>query len=430
VAGGRVLIGTNNEPPRDSRNPGDRGVLLCLDEKDGKVLWHLAVPKQDDFNDWPRVGIVSPPTVDGDRVYVLSNRGEVLCLDLNGQIDGNDGPFRDEGRHMVPRGEPALEVRKDHADIIWIYDMVSELGVTTHDQTHGSVLLHGDFLYVPTSNGVDGSHKLIPAPDAPSLIVLEKKSGRLVATDGANIGPQIVHCMWSSPSLGKVGGRELVFFGGSNAICYAFEALTSLPPDSRVRTLKEVWRFDCDPAGPRGDLPKYQDNLRVGPSTIIGMPVFHRGRVYVAAGGDVWHGKLNCWMKCIDATKTGDITASGEVWSSPLKRHSMSTPSIHEGLVYIADCGRQVSCLDAQTGQVYWVHRASGDFWGSTLVADDKIYVGSRRGDFWILATGKEYRVLDKVQIRGSVNATPTAANGVLYVATMHHLYAIRRETK
>jgi outer membrane protein assembly factor BamB len=45
VAGGRVYIGTNNGEPRDPRHQGDRGVLMCFDERDGKLLWQLVVPK-------------------------------------------------------------------------------------------------------------------------------------------------------------------------------------------------------------------------------------------------------------------------------------------------------------------------------------------------------------------------------------------------
>ena len=59
------------------------------------------------------------------------------------------------------------------------------------------------------------------------------------------------------------------------------------------------------------------------------MPVFHSGRIYVEAGGDVWHGKRQVWLKSIDATQTGDVTGTGQVWSQPLEKHSMSTPSIH-----------------------------------------------------------------------------------------------------
>src|SRR4030042_133793 len=103
-ARGKVLIGTNNEPPPDPRHKGDRGVLLCLDEKDGSLCWQLVLPKFEPmlYRDWPRSGLCSPATVEEEKVYIVTNRGEVVCLDLNGQADGNDGPYRDEGRLMAP----------------------------------------------------------------------------------------------------------------------------------------------------------------------------------------------------------------------------------------------------------------------------------------------------------------------------------------
>jgi outer membrane protein assembly factor BamB len=246
-----------------------------------------------------------------------------------------------------------------------------------------------------------------------------------------------------------VNGRELIFFGAGNAICYAFEPVlllsNSLPLGGRagegvkptntqstgadVPALKKVWQYDCDPGSPRGELTVYQGNRRSGPSTITGMPVFHNGRLYVTAGGDLWHGKLECYLHAIDASGAGDITKSGRLWAAPLKRHCMSTPSIHEGLAYIADCGRQVSCIDIETGAPVWVHKADGDIWSSTLVADGKVYVGSLRGDFWILAAGREYKVLARIDLGEPVHATPTAANGTLYVGTMHRLLAIRDST-
>ncbi|MEX0613871.1 MAG: PQQ-binding-like beta-propeller repeat protein, partial [Pirellulales bacterium] len=62
--------------------------------------------------------------------------------------------------------------------------------------------------------------------------------------------------------------------------------------------------------------------------------------------------------------------------------------------------------------------------WGSTLDPDGKVYVGSIRGDFWILAAGREYKVLSRVDLGDPIHATPTAANGALYVATMRRLFA------
>src|SRR4051794_24690885 len=92
VAGGRVFVGTNNESPRDPDVKGDRGVLMCFDEKTGKLNWQLAVPKlgTGKISDWEYLGLCSSPSVVGDKVYIVTNRNEVMCLDANGQANGND----------------------------------------------------------------------------------------------------------------------------------------------------------------------------------------------------------------------------------------------------------------------------------------------------------------------------------------------------
>ena len=45
------------------------------------------------------------------------------------------------------------------AKVIWRYDLINELRVSPHDSASCSVLIHGDVLYVGTSNGVDKSHE-------------------------------------------------------------------------------------------------------------------------------------------------------------------------------------------------------------------------------------------------------------------------------
>ena len=437
VAGGRVFIGTNNNNPRDPRHQGDRGVLLCLDEKDGSFCWQLVVPKMgtDPYLDWPRAGIVSPATVEGDRVYIVSNRGEVMCLDLNGQNNGNDGPYEDEGKNMTPGGTEPLKTAEKDADIIWRFDIPAQAGVHQHDAAHSSILLDGEFLYVNTSNGLDNRHQSVPEPNAPSLIVLEKKTGRLAARDEEHIGPRIFHCTWSSPASGNVDGRRLVFFGGGDGVCYAFEAMQSAPAAPAlasqeaavVERLRKVWSFDCDPTGPKENIGQYRGNHQEGPSNIKSMPVFHNNRVYVTAGGDIWWGKNQAWLKCIDAGKTGNITNGGEVWSYPLNRHCCSTVSIYEGLVFVADCSGVVHCVDAQTGKAYWTHQTKGEIWASTLVADGKVYIGTRERDFWILGASKDKKVISSIELDSPMAGSPVAANGVLYIATMRKLYAVKK---
>ncbi|HSU55387.1 MAG TPA: PQQ-binding-like beta-propeller repeat protein, partial [Candidatus Dormibacteraeota bacterium] len=252
VAGERVYIGTNNGQPRDPKHQGDRGILMCFDEKTGRLLWQLVVPKREDdpYLDWPNTGMSSPATVEGDRVYIVSNRGEVMCLDAKGLSDGNDGPFKDEAAHMSPRatnGTPATNLQSGplDADILWLFNLTTGAGIWSHDAAHSSILIHGDYLYVNTSTGVDNTHKKIRTPDAPSLVVLDKRTGRYVAREREGIAPNIFHNTWSSPSLGQVNGRPLVFFAAGNGVLYAFDIFTGTAAtnSSEPATMHKVWQF-------------------------------------------------------------------------------------------------------------------------------------------------------------------------------------------
>jgi len=79
--------------------------------------------------------------------------------------------------------------------------------------------------------------------------------------------------------------------------------------------LKKIWWYDCDPEAPKQNIHEYIGNRRESPSNIKSMPVFNNGKVYLTAGGDIWWGKRECRLICVDASLTGDITRSGEIWS-------------------------------------------------------------------------------------------------------------------
>ena len=428
VAQGRVFIGINNAKPRDPRHQGDRAILLCLDEQTGEPIWQLVVPRlgeDDPYLDWPRISMCSPPTIEGHRIYTVTNRFEVVCLDLEGQRNGNDGPYLAEGQHMVPPGEKPLDVTPSDADILWLFDMPSQAGIYPHDGAHASILLDGRFLYLNSGNGVDNTHRRIRKPDAPSLIVLDKNTGKLVAEDVEHIGPRIFHATWSSPALAEINGQRLIIFCGGDGVVYAFEALPQDFQSTGVAPLRLVWKFDCDPTAPKENVHQYIGNRKISPSNIKSMPVVYRNRVYVTVGGDIWWGKREAWLKCIDATGQGDVTHTHQLWSYPLKEHCCSTPSIWNGLVFVADCGGYLHCVDAETGRPYWTHHLEGEVWASTLVADGKVYVGTRRGLFWIFKADSTKQLLARIELGDGTASTAVAANGVLYVTTLTRLYAV-----
>jgi outer membrane protein assembly factor BamB len=431
VAEGKVFIG--------GVESGD-GILACLDETTGKLLWKWsAAPRQVPKTiagfrigvsiNPPLLGVCSSAAVDHGRVYFVSNRFDAVCLDARGQ----------------PAGPEAGKPR-----VLWSFDMWDKLGVFPCDAANGSPVLDGDLLYVQTCNGVDRNsaqaamekRRKIPAPKAPNLIVLDKRTGRLAATDDTRIAEHMMHGQWSSPSLGTAGGRKLVFYGGGDGRCYAFEAISAVP-DSPVR-LTTVWSCDCVPPeykasdgldpvtryclGDRRvrDTWNKNDGQFVGVSEIVATPVYLDNRVYVAIGRDPEHGRGRGALHCIDAAGIGDITKSGRIWTYQGLDRTLSTVSVADGLVYVGDVGGRLHCLDQRTGKCYWVFKSRCEVWGSTLAADGKIYLPTAKG-LWVLAAGKLLKVLGRVQVGGRILASPVAANGTLYVAaTNGWLWAVR----
>jgi outer membrane protein assembly factor BamB len=434
VADGRVFVGTDCQTlsPEVRNSTGACGMVKCLDEATGKLLWQLIVPKRTDLEpgvyfNHQELGVCSSPTVDGDRVYVVTSADEVVCLDVHGQTNP-----------AAPRPTEAGSPPTD-AKVIWRYDLVNQLRVSPHDSASCSVVIHGDVLYVGTSNGVDKSHEKVVSPEAPALVALDKRTGRLLATENEHISRRLFHCQWSPPSLGKVGDKTLLFFGGADGVCYAFETLDSIP--EKPVHLRKVWSYDCNPPSYRfrdgkpihytdGDRrrrrsPNKDDGLYVGPSEIIGTPVFHNNRVYVAIGQDPTHGRGRGMLHCIDATRTGDITETGRIWSYDGIDRTIASPTIADGLVYIPDIAGRVHCLNADTGKRYWVYETGDQIWGSILAADGKLFFGAKR-DFLVMAAGKEAKVLSRVQLGSATYSTPIVANGVLYVASQQYLWAVQ----
>ncbi len=474
VVGGRVYVGTNNQGRGDARFKGDYSVVHCLDEKTGDIIWSLTVPKlgSGKVGDWEFLGICSSPTVIGDRVYVMTNRCEVIALDVNGLADGNQG-LTDEGQYMSMRGTtplPPVEVKPTDADIIWRYDMRDELGIYPHNITSSSILAVGDVLYCSTSNGVTYDHTETPSPKAPALIALDRKRAEdpsatpadiLIGEEGSGLSKRILHGNWTSPCWGNAGGRDILIYGGPGGFLYGFDPKPVKDADG-FGVLPELWRVDLNPLhyrfkdGDRSKPIKYATPN--GPSEIISTPIFHEGRVYVGIGQDPEHGEGIGNFACVDA-ETGKL-----LWDYPIKR-TLSTASAVDGFVYVADHSGFLHCFDANDGTLHWRYDTGSLIWGSTLVTDGKVFIGNEDGDLTVVAIGpmkalaeqhgggidlsqrrkkltierdgkkvatlqgKDVTKLVEVIVFGKpVYLSPVVVDDTLYVGTMTHLYAVKKK--
>jgi outer membrane protein assembly factor BamB len=423
VAGGLVWVGTNNNHPRDPMVSKDAAVLMCFRESDGKFLWQYLSPRLPErYQDGPEHSMGSTPLVEGDRLWVITNRCEALCLDV--------GPLK--------RGEGLPKE-------LWKIDMRKQFGVQPHSGIMGcgfapAPAAGAQRLFVVTGNGVDDSHKNIPAPQAPSVVCFDKDTGKALWQD-ASPGTNIMRSQRSSPLVIALGGRTQVVVGQGDGWLRSFDSGTG----------RLTWKCDLNPKGarykPLGVRPHGDKNY------IMATPVLYEGRVYIAPGQDPDHGEGPSAIYCIDPAGEGDVSQelddgrgkgkpnpnSRVVWryggpAGPLAaqlgrdelfNRTQANCTVHDGLVYACDIAGYLHCLDARTGRSYWWHDLGAVTWCAPLWADGKVYMPTEDGDVFIFGHGKEKKLLKTVKLDESIDATPVYANGTLYVMTYGTLYAI-----
>ncbi len=464
VSGGKVFIGTNNDRPRNPRDTSpdpedpekkvaiDKGIVMCFDEATGKFLWQAVHDKlaAGRVNDWPREGICSSPTVEGDRLYYVSNRCEVICASVNGYEKDKDL------KPTMPGYTETADGKKD-AGVIWRLDMIGKLGVFPHNLAVCSPLLVGDTLFVITSNGVDEDHIKIPQPAAPSFLALDKKSGEVkwssrlpteqLLKPGANLeylkntGRLMMHGQWSNPVYAEVSGVPQIIFPGGDGWLRGFN-----PKSGEV-----IWQFDCNPKN-----SFYALGGKGTRSDFIASPVVHDNKLYIGVGQDPEHdaGVGHFW--CIDLKKAnefkGDVSPELPVEKEKEKGkpnpnsalawqyggldpkdprgykfgRTMSTASVSDGLCFAAEQEGILHCLDAENGKEYWQDDLGKATWSSPYTVDGKVYMGSDSKDLRIYEHSKTMKLVAEHKMGQVVRATPVVANGVLYVMTENRLYAIQ----
>ena len=454
VANGKVYIGTNNGNGYIKRYPSsvDLGCLVCF-EKSGQFLWQNSNEKLPTgrVHDWPHQGISCSPYVDGERAWYVTSRGTVVCLDTEGFRDGqNDSPYVEE-----------KETAETEADVIWLVDMMKDLGVSQHNMCSCSVTVVGNLLFVITGNGVDESHITIPEERAPSFICLDKNSGKLLWRDNSP-GANVLHGQWSSPAYGEFGGVAQVIMGGGDGYVYSFLAA------GRDGNAELLWKFDCNPKD-----SIYLLGGRATRNHLIATPVVHDGLVYVGVGEDPEHGEGQGHLWCIDPTKRGDVSPtlvynskdpktpiahkrlqalvekegdferenpnSAAVWhyvgADPANfettmHRTCGTVAIKNDLLFVSDFSGLVHCLDPKTGKPHWTYDMFAASWASPLIVEDKVYLGDEDGDITVFRLSKEQEIVSEVNMGSSVYTTPVVANDTLFIANRNRVFAIREGAK
>ena len=409
VSGGLVWVGTNNRHPRDPLQKQDAGVLMCFDERDGKFLYQYLSPRLPGGYkvDWPMSSQGGSPLIEKDRLWFCNTRHEVICLDI-----------------------APLQSRTGDPTVVWKVDMREQLGVVPRPVMLGSnvsqcsIASHRNWIYINTTNGV-------PAPNAPSLICLDKQTGQVKWQDNSP-GNNLIEVQHGSPLMAEIQGRAQVIMGQGDGWMRGFDALTG----------EVLWKFDINPksAKRKGIRRRYEWN------DLVAMPVFHEGRIYFAIGKHYEATGGPGRVCCVDPTKTGNISSelddgdgqsrpnpnSGLVWEyeggtkgEDEMRQTLSSVAIHQGLLFVPDTNGLFHCVDAATGKGIWIHDLLGNTFCSPLIVGNKVYMAAE-STLFVFEVSREKQVLAQSETIHSMEASPVYANGVLFLTTHQQLLAIR----
>jgi outer membrane protein assembly factor BamB len=122
----------------------------------------------------------------------------------------------------------------------------------------------------------------------------------------------------------------------------------------------------------------------------------------------------------------GDVSESHVTWREAKATPEVPSPLYYYGRVYQVRDGGIVSCLDAETGKMFYRERVGpgGAYFSSPVAGDGKVYAASHQGVVAVLEAGDTFKVLARNNLEEEIAATPALVEGVVYVRTEKHLYA------
>lgn len=247
-----------------------------------------------------------------------------------------------------------------------------------------SPVLHGDHVILQCD-----------VQDQSFLTLRDARTGEEVWTTDRKEAPG-----WSTPTV-HVGAER------SQVLCNGWKEIASYD----LKDGKRLWTAD-----PGGDIP-------------VPTPVVAHGHVYLTNA----HGRQPR-IYAIDLDAKGHVGAGGDepseylTWYKTKGANYMQTPIVVGDEAYFCRDNGVLTCFDAKTGDVHYSERLDegrSGYTASAVAADGKVYFVAESGTIVTVRAGKEFEVLARSEVGEEVMATPAISEGVLYVRSRRHLYAI-----
>lgn len=225
------------------------------------------------------------------------------------------------------------------------------------------------------------------------IVALDAKTGKEIWKT-----PRTEKVGWGTPVAIRAGDRDEIIVNGQFAV-------RSYDP----ATGKELWSV-------RGN------TMEVTPTPAVGA-----GLLFCSSG------RAGPTL-AIRPGGSGDVTDTHVTWQTPRGSPFIPSPLVHEGLLYlINDMSSIATCLEAKTGNTVWQGRLGEakreGFSASPTLVNGKVFFTNDDGETFVLATGREFKLLRTNAIGETTLATPALVDGTWFFRTANHLIAVGRTT-
>lgn len=337
------------------RDDGRVRVVMCIDTRDGRVLWDRDFAAASHRKHKNNSFASSTPAVDAEHVYVswaVPERLTLMALDHEGNVVWNDDLGQFKGGHGFA----------------------------------ASPIVYQDLVII--GNDQDGQS---------SLIAVDRMTGK----------PR-----WKLPRRSK-------------RTTYSTPCVYT-PADGEPVLIFTNWQHGITAVDPRSGKVEWEKSvfLLSRPERAIGSPVI-AGDLVIGTCGFVTAEKH---VVAVRPGKDGKPDDVEEVWRIERGVPHVPTALVHKDRVYLWADNGIVTCVNARTGEQVWMKRVGGNYYGSPVCVNDRLYAINDAGEVVVLAASDEYRELARNPLGERSNSTPAISGGTMFLRSISHLYAIGGE--
>ncbi len=352
-------------------NPGTKEEgekVVCVDALTGEKLW------QSRFNVF--LSDVPDTRVGWSSVVGDPETGNVFALGVCGYFQCLNG---------------------ETGETIWSHSMSEEYGLlSTYGGRTNFPIIHENLVII--SAVVIGWGDM--AKPAHRFIAFDKRNGVPVWFQGTRLLPY--DTTYSSPVYTVINGQPMIIFGSGDGGVHAFQPQTG----------KNIWTYNVSKRG-IDTTPVVAGNV-----VISGHSQENRDDTRMGA------------LFALDATLSGDITSSGELWRVKEWYVGKSSPIVVDGRIYACEDSGALIVADLETGELIQELKLRGPMRSSPVYADGKIYLCTENGVWWTLKpteSGVEKVYSARLRSTGS-SGTMAVSHGRLYIPLNDALYCVGQE--